>query len=317
VGGRIDTYLQPTTYRPRISMSQLDSTDELFCPGCGYSLRGIESARCPECGVEIDWSLLHQSLIPWVHRHKLGIWKAFVRTVWRSSRLVAREASLPVSYRDAQRFRWMVVLVAWIPLALAAIGLRLWSGDLPGPDPAGMRGVNAQPYMHPLFDIFICLWVGYMSWPVPSAALLLFLAAFTGAPAYFFHPGHLPVKRQNRAVALSYYCSEPLALLGVPVILLAVTGLMAWLEFPIQRRPFFQIFILLQIAGWVLFVGLIGMVFIRVIQYLKITTQCSFGRLIAIAPLLLFIWIVQAVLTLGLFPALCGLIKLMILTRGG
>ena len=27
---------------------------DLFCPNCGYNLRGIDSERCPECGVVID-----------------------------------------------------------------------------------------------------------------------------------------------------------------------------------------------------------------------------------------------------------------------
>ena len=26
-----------------------------ICPGCGYNLTGIESARCPECGRPVSW----------------------------------------------------------------------------------------------------------------------------------------------------------------------------------------------------------------------------------------------------------------------
>jgi len=29
-------------------------TDDAFCIGCSYSLRGLGSPRCPECGREFD-----------------------------------------------------------------------------------------------------------------------------------------------------------------------------------------------------------------------------------------------------------------------
>lgn len=31
---------------------------ELACPRCGYNLRGLTRARCPECGLDVDWERL-------------------------------------------------------------------------------------------------------------------------------------------------------------------------------------------------------------------------------------------------------------------
>lgn len=31
---------------------------DLICPKCGYNLRGLESARCPECGHDISWEAM-------------------------------------------------------------------------------------------------------------------------------------------------------------------------------------------------------------------------------------------------------------------
>jgi hypothetical protein len=51
----------------------------------------------------------------------------------------------------------------------------------------------------------------------------------TGLPSYFFHPRHLPLEQQNRAVALSYYTCAPLAC--TPALFL-----LAWLGSGIDPR---------------------------------------------------------------------------------
>jgi hypothetical protein len=55
-------------------------TDEMYCLGCGYSLRGLEQQRCPECGRSFDpdnWrtfrSEFSQSQPNWITR-SLWIW---------------------------------------------------------------------------------------------------------------------------------------------------------------------------------------------------------------------------------------------------
>ena len=96
---------------PPSAPAQLATTadDELFCPECGYDLRGIENiTRCPECGLAIDPEGLARSQIPWVHRRHLGRFRAYWRTMWLSTfrpRKIAAEAARRVSYPDAQRFR--------------------------------------------------------------------------------------------------------------------------------------------------------------------------------------------------------------------
>ena len=39
----------PTSDDPSASTAS-SSADDLYCPDCGYNLRGITSDRCPECG---------------------------------------------------------------------------------------------------------------------------------------------------------------------------------------------------------------------------------------------------------------------------
>lgn len=94
-------------------------TADLACPECGYSLRGISSEKCPECGLAIDWATLSVSRLPWVHRRTIGRWRAYSRTnllvIFRPKKL-AGEMNRPVSFADAQRFRHVTVLLAWVPL---------------------------------------------------------------------------------------------------------------------------------------------------------------------------------------------------------
>ena len=87
---------------------------ELFCPECGYDLRGTEHTdRCPECGTAIDRSAIAaESRIPWVHRAAIGRLRAYRRTVWLATlrpRRLGAEAARPVSYAAARRFRGLAL----------------------------------------------------------------------------------------------------------------------------------------------------------------------------------------------------------------
>jgi hypothetical protein len=182
--------------------------DDLFCPQCGYNLRGLVSDRCPECGYSIDTVRSMTSGIPWVLRKDLGRFRAYWKTVslvmFRHRRF-CDEIVRHVSYADSQSFRWVTVGHAYLPVLLATMALYALA--------------PSEPFRDEVFD-----WLWASVWPVAvlHLCILLFLAAITGVPSYFFHPNGVPVYWQNRAIAMSYYASGPLALTFVPV--LAVVG---------------------------------------------------------------------------------------------
>jgi hypothetical protein len=168
--------------------------DDLYCPECGYSLRGLTSDRCPECGLRLDFIESDTPLIPWERRRALGRLRAYWQTVWQvmfRTRIFCRAIYRRVSYRDAQLFRWITILHVYIPalLALAVV--------------------------HVLYPNLLPLVADETGWwfvIVVGGCVLLALAALTGVPSYLFHPRSLPLAQQNRAVALSYYGCAALSL---------------------------------------------------------------------------------------------------------
>ena len=192
---------------------------DLFCQRCGYNLKGLTSNRCPECGKSLETVRLSEPQIPWVHRKRLGRFRAYWKTVYLAMFHQGRfceEMARPVSYSDSQRFRWVTVLHVYIPILLATI----YAYRLAPPEP----GVVTRS-----FQMFPPGWVqsgpswferAYSEvWPVVvlHVCFILFLAAATGVHSYFFHPRDLPVYLQNRAIALSYYAHAPLAWTPVPI----------------------------------------------------------------------------------------------------
>lgn len=102
------------------------ATEELFCPQCDYSLRGLSSERCPECGFAVPEVLAGESVIPWIHRTTLGFWRAYWRTVWMATfrqRRLRNVMARPVSFAESQKFRWVTILFAYLPLVLVTVGL--------------------------------------------------------------------------------------------------------------------------------------------------------------------------------------------------
>ncbi len=201
-----------TTTSPEIS------TPDLHCPQCGYNLRGIESELCPECGLAIDRAAFAESQLPWSHRKRIGYVRAYLRTLAMGlldSKKLAMEVARPVSFRDAQKFRFITVLIAWIPLAALAIWGR--SQLLPPFQNFLKQGLLNIP------EGFAFLWpweVGAMTFGVAPLAIALFLIFMSGVASYHFHPKAVATQLQNRAIALSYYTCGPLLILSLAVVLL-------------------------------------------------------------------------------------------------
>jgi len=192
-------------------------TQDLFCQTCGYNLRGLTGHRCPECGGSLEGVRAGVSQIPWVHRNKLGWFRAYWRTIgfvmFRQARF-CDEMARPVSFVDSQKFRWVTIGIVYLPVFFAGLTFVL---------------TNAQsPSTNVLFRSVWCnFWVASL-W---HASVVLLLAAVTGVPSYFFHPRDIPIEQQNRAVALSYYACGPLVFLGIPILTCAAAILTArWSE---------------------------------------------------------------------------------------
>jgi hypothetical protein len=281
---------------------------DLFCPNCGYSLRGITSPRCPECGHELDWKTLGVSRIPWVHRRAIGAIKAYWRTVWLTmldSRAIADDVHRPVSFEDAQRFRRITVMLAWLPLAAAAtVGFFAITFEMTNsPLDVWDRGTAAQQFA------FVLEW---LMLPIGWLSLYLFLRAITGVQSYFFHPRSLPVIRQNRAVALSYYACAPLAWTPVTSaaiaiwIVIAATGTM-------DRSP-----LLLVIIGSIVVFGLLALQtvgwWLNTMRLLRRTTQCGEARVWTMGFVLPATWFLLLVIVAAGIPAAYGFVCLVVLS---
>ena len=205
-----------------------------YCPDCGYDLRAIDSERCPECGSSVDRTSLGRATIPWSQRRRLGRTRAY----WRTVRLVmfeparfAREIGRPVSLADARAFRRVTVWIAFMPVAIGIVAAYLATFAPPLGWTPLMRLIDPwlPAWLEPLLIVrpaTLRLSPGLVMELFVLAALLaavwLWLYAAAGVASYWFHPSHLDVPLQNRAVALSYYACAPLVITPTAAMLAAI-----------------------------------------------------------------------------------------------
>ena len=108
------------------NVTAIRGDEDLFCPGCGYSLRGATGERCPECGYSLAYLRTHTCGIPWAHRRQRGRLRTYWQTVWlvtfRPQRF-CEEYAHEVRYRDARRFQLMTLLYVYGPLLVATLYL--------------------------------------------------------------------------------------------------------------------------------------------------------------------------------------------------
>jgi len=270
---------------------------DAVCPGCGYSLRGIESERCPECGLLIDRTGLGESRLPWAHRRTIGRLRAFWRTVWLVTfhpRRLAGEMNHGVSYADARMFQWICVVLALVPVMAALAPL----------DPNRLLDLGVQFSTLDRAATVAVLGLG----------LMLFLLTASGVASYFFHPRSLPVILQNRAIALSYYGSAALAwtplVVALTALALGAEGI-GDLAAPVVLTPMAHALSALaigaavfQVAAW----------WLNTFSLLRWTTHCGAGRLTAIATLLPVFWIVLALVFLVVLPAIVAFVALVVVS---
>jgi hypothetical protein len=187
----------------------------LFCIKCGYNQRGISTDRCPECGALRKDAPPSPVRIPWSHRRHVGVLRAYWRTVFLvifRRRALCAEIEHPVSYSDARRFWALTLAQAYLPFLAATIAV-FAAGRVSG-------------WWKDGFLYTVLFTIVYA--PIPPAiainvGIFLFLAGATALPSYFCHPRQLPIEKQNRAIALSYYTAAPLAFMPMTMGLIIGT----------------------------------------------------------------------------------------------
>lgn len=246
-------------------------TDELLCPACGYNLRGLTINRCPECGQDFDPADLIVSRIPWAHRRRNGRLRAYWQTVWLvmlRNRQFCRECYRPVRYTDAQKFRWVTVLHAYLPLLVGTLAFYLLGWDMP----LSQYGLPAS------FDAWITT--------SRHLSVLLGIIVATGVPSYFFHPRSLPLEQQNRAVAMSYYAAAPLA--WSPLLFLFDWAALKSFDSQTVFLLLAGSLVLIQLLAWWLCLVLIA----------GRSMQRSLGGMVMIAVVMPVVWVLAVALTM-------------------
>lgn len=265
--------------------------DDLFCPDCGYSLRGIDDVdRCPECGLSLERARLTASVIPWAHRGDIGIIRAYLRTVAMAIRHPSRAAAdvaRPVSFEDAQKFRRATVRIAMV----GPLGLLAWGSILAlGRTPDFTSSASAAVKIGWLLELLLA--------PVLLLAMYAFLLAASGVTSYFFHPKWLPVERQNRAVALSYYACAPMALTPLSVASVVVGVLL--LRDVVPLNDVLSLAVVIAAATVIPAVQAFASI-TSPMRMMRRATNCGVGRAIAMALALPFLWaLLGAVIAVGI-----------------
>lgn len=302
-----------STAAPEPPVALLPASGEaLFCP----ALEGID--RCPECGLAIDRQGFARSQIPWVHRRHVGRVRAYWRTLWLATLhpgRIAMEAARRVDYSDAQRFRWVTAFIAAAPVIAGLIGAMAWYGNaaifslIP---PSAIGGWMMTGAASVGFDFFIPWDSGATLPPVIPLAVVIICILVTGVASYWFHPKALPIVRQNRAVALSYYACGPLALASVPVLLFIGVAVMREAGLDDQANAAWAVVRVLEIAGVLTALAVIGATWRATLTLLSRTTHAGFGKLMLAGVLIPLKWLLCVVGVLVALPWVVGFVRLVI-----
>ncbi|HEV8377486.1 MAG TPA: hypothetical protein VGP99_01455 [Tepidisphaeraceae bacterium] len=259
--------------------STTNSSTNLFCISCGYSQRGITATHCPECGQDFSTLPPSPTRLLWLQRRHLGLFRAYCRTalmVILRPKLFCEQIDNPITLRDARRFWLLTILFAYLPLLGAAVQLYHTASE-PGSLLRSIQLLFVPPYWP--IGVFVML------------GLLLFIITATGMASYFCHPRALPIERQNRAIALSYFAPAPLALM---LVIVAFT-LLAQLSSRLM-----PICITFQILAALVAVFMLGAWYIQTVRIALVLSQRR--RRILTAFMLTCAWMVVAASTLIMVP---------------
>lgn len=190
--------------------TQIRSTD-LFCPYCGYNLRGTDSSRCTECGRCVSLADLSTSRIPWTHRKSVGRVRAFLRTINMAtfhSPQLAESFHADLTWKDGRRFR----LICILPLALTAIILLLanrgW--EFLGLALSLVVGRPAGKIDNWVLQLGVPWYFGMLYWLVIVLTVLAFFLALSMLPVRLASFVRYPASLRDSALGAAQYVAGAL-----------------------------------------------------------------------------------------------------------
>jgi hypothetical protein len=261
---------------------------DLVCEHCGYSLVGLTSDRCPECGEWFDTKALPLARVPWLFRRRLGRISSYRQTVveiLRAPARFAREVCRPVRIciSDARAFRKMSVRLAVASIVIAA--LLYVALTIPWVAYLSPRTLSGQRDM-----MVLAIAVVLTPWVV--ALLNLFFLLGTDLPTFIWkgledNPIDL--------APLHHYASAPLALAAM---LILPAGLSAGLNQIAPDTIFAIAAAALLILCAVVIVALLWWIPLRL---MKTATGCGPRRVLMLALYLPLHWFVMLTLCTLLF----------------
>ena len=255
---------------------------DVFCEGCGYSLVGLVGDRCPECGATFSAGELPFARVPWLHRRRIGTFRAYRQTVAQVVRhpgAFAAELCRPVriSADDAKRFRVRTVYFAATSAVGVALALLWISGELIQSWQRGPRAVSG------IVVFLLTLWL----------ASSLFLRLATDMPVFIWKG--LPSLPPTELAPLHHYAAAPLALAPVVGLVAVVAPVLAW----VSNIPA-EWFYVLNVAAVIILVAWVIRCWMTPLVLMRRATGCGFGRVALLGLYLPVHWLLMAMLTLGM-----------------
>lgn len=271
----------------------------LYCPDCGYDLRGLTGDSCPECGNEVSMENLERWQIPWAQRSERGRFKTFWRTVWQVTRRPERfvqAAAMPVAYRDARKFHLTLVLWTWLWLVCMFV-------------PCLVALYASAPS-----DISESVLIFSIVSSVEMCMLCGFLFTATALHTYWLHPRGLPVEQQNRAVAIGYYAAAPLAFLPVAPVVYFAGFMLGAIGDEIGQAALEMTGVVVAIASVGVLLAVPLKIWLVVTLFARRVARLSGASLWSLIIGLPVLWAVLAVVWFVLIAGACGWAVLMLCT---
>lgn len=192
-----------------------------YCIGCGYDLRGRKGGaedRCPECGIDLAFMHVAPAPLPWECREARGRIRTYLATIWTMLMLGlspwrVSEFRVIATYGAAQRFRWITIGSATI--GVVATIFTMTSHEFGSRAGSGFDWARLA---------VITVWA--IGW----------LILWSGLPTYLVEGRRIRPEERNHAIALLYYCTAPLCLLGpsgIGYLLLARADTFMYLSTPV------------------------------------------------------------------------------------